>query len=301
MPESRIGEQVREFHLAFGLPVRSAPDVGVGLDQTALRLALIEEEVGELRTAALAGDLIGIADALADIVYVAYGSAHVYGIDLDAVLDEVHDSNMTKLGPDGRPLHRADGKVIKGPDYRPPDVARRPGRSVEQFDHRRADSAFLIGVGRKLEIPAGNSIDRWQRGVRARLPRIPCPPGGLMSTSVGRWFRKITTDDEVMEADQLSSESTASGCQRASECWQGQSVAVLGRLRSVDLRPTDALATLNAELWDGTDAIQLVWFGRRSIPGVETGRIVKVSGRLALKDGRKTIYNPVYQLMPAHS
>ncbi len=122
-----------------------------------------------------------------------------------------------------------------------------------------------------------------------------------MSTAIGRWFKKLTTDDEAMDADQLSSESTASGCQRASECWQGQPVAVLGRLRSVDLRPTDSLASLTAELWDGTDEIQLIWLGRRSIPGVETGRIVKVKGRLALKDGHKTIYNPVYQLMPAHS
>ena len=53
----------------------------------------------------------------------AYGTAHVYGIDLDAVLDEVHASNMTKLDENGRPLRRADGKVLKGPGYRPPDVA----------------------------------------------------------------------------------------------------------------------------------------------------------------------------------
>lgn len=101
-----------------------APSAEVGIEQMALRQALIEEEVGELRQAALAGDIVGIADALADIVYVAYGSACVYGIDLDAVLDEVHASNMTKLGADGCPVRRADGKVLKGPDYRPPDIGR---------------------------------------------------------------------------------------------------------------------------------------------------------------------------------
>ncbi len=121
--KSRAGAQVGDFHRAYGLPMRSAPTVDVGLDQLELRLALIEEEVGELAGAARAGDLIGVADALADIVYVAYGTAHVYGIDLDAVLDEVHASNMTKLGADGRPIRRADGKVLKGPDYRPPDIA----------------------------------------------------------------------------------------------------------------------------------------------------------------------------------
>ncbi len=121
---SRIARQVRDFHRAFDLPVREVPDIEVGPEQVSLRVALLEEEIGELRDAAHAGDLVGIADALADIVYVAYGSAHVYGIDLDAVLDEVHASNMTKLGADGRPIHRADGKVIKGPAYRPPAVDR---------------------------------------------------------------------------------------------------------------------------------------------------------------------------------
>jgi predicted HAD superfamily Cof-like phosphohydrolase len=120
---SRALGQVGEFHRAYGLPVRESPTAAVGEDQVELRLALIEEEVGELADAARAGDLIGVADALADIVYVAYGTAHVYGIDLDAVLDEVHASNMTKLGADGRPIRRADGKVLKGPDYRPPDIA----------------------------------------------------------------------------------------------------------------------------------------------------------------------------------
>ena len=120
---SRAGGQVGDFHRAYGLPLRVAPTAEVGTDQVALRQALIEEEVGELATASRVGDLVGVADALADIVYVAYGTAHVYGIDLDAVLDEVHASNMTKLGADGRPVRRADGKVLKGPGYRPPDIA----------------------------------------------------------------------------------------------------------------------------------------------------------------------------------
>ncbi len=119
---SRIALQVGEFHRSYELPMRTSPTEDIGPEQTDLRLALIEEEVAELRQAAVAGDLVGIADALADIIYVAYGSAHVYGIDVDSVLDEVHASNMTKLGSDGRPVRRADGKILKGPDYRPPDV-----------------------------------------------------------------------------------------------------------------------------------------------------------------------------------
>ena len=122
-----------------------------------------------------------------------------------------------------------------------------------------------------------------------------------MSTSIGRWFKKLTRDDDSVDADQLSSEVDAFGCQHAAACWQGQKVTVIGRLRAVDLKPTDALATLVAELYDGTDAIQLIWLGRRSIPGVETGRTVRAKGRLAVRDGRKVIYNPDYELMPAHA
>jgi len=127
---SRAHGQVGDFHLAYGLPIRSEPTVAIGPDQVTLRQALIEEAVYELAEAADVGDLVGVADALADIVYVAYGTAHVYGIDLDAVLDEVHASNMTKLGADGRPVRRADGKVLKGPDYRPPDVRAVLGRGA---------------------------------------------------------------------------------------------------------------------------------------------------------------------------
>jgi predicted HAD superfamily Cof-like phosphohydrolase len=120
---SRARSQVGDFHRAYGLPIRDVPTATVGPEQALLRQALIEEEVRELADAARVGDLVGVADALADIVYVAYGTAHVYGIDLDAVLDEVHASNMTKLGADGRPVRRADGKILKGPGYRPPDIA----------------------------------------------------------------------------------------------------------------------------------------------------------------------------------
>lgn len=120
---SRIAGQVAEFHRSFDLPIATAASAHVGEEQARLRQALIDEETGELREAVAAGDLIEVADALADIVYVAYGTALVYGIDLDAVLDAVHTSNMTKLGADGLPVRRADGKVLKGPGYRPPAIA----------------------------------------------------------------------------------------------------------------------------------------------------------------------------------
>ncbi len=152
---SRIAQQVGEFHRSYELPIRTSPTALVGQDQVDLRLALVEEEVAELRQACLAGDLVGIADALADIVYVVYGTAHVYGIDLDAVLDEVHASNMTKLGPDGRPVRRADGKVLKGPGYRPPDVNSVLGSEVGRYAGRMSDQCGPATAG----APSGTLAD----------------------------------------------------------------------------------------------------------------------------------------------
>jgi hypothetical protein len=122
-----------------------------------------------------------------------------------------------------------------------------------------------------------------------------------MITRIGQWLKKLAADDETVDAEVLSSEVESSGCQHAAGCWQGQRVTVIGRLRAVNLHPSDALATLVAELYDGTDSVSLIWLGRRSIPGVETGRTVKAKGRLAMKDGQKVIYNPDYELMPAHA
>jgi len=87
-----------------------------------LRYELLREELEELRNALDKEDIIEIADALTDILYVAYGAGHAFGIDLQSCYYEVHMSNMSKLGEDGKPIHREDGKVIKGPNYRPPNL-----------------------------------------------------------------------------------------------------------------------------------------------------------------------------------
>jgi predicted HAD superfamily Cof-like phosphohydrolase len=103
---------------------QALPSAAIPLDLAQLRVELLREEVDELAKAAREVDIVEIADALADIVYVAYGSAVTYGIDLDAVLTEVHRSNMSKLDRLGRPVFRADGKVAKSELYTPPDVRR---------------------------------------------------------------------------------------------------------------------------------------------------------------------------------
>jgi predicted HAD superfamily Cof-like phosphohydrolase len=113
---------VVDFHAAFGLPRHSRPTTGIPAEIASLRVRLLNEEVEEFAQASESSDPVAIADALADIVYLAYGSAVTYGIDLDAVLAEVHRSNMTKLDAGGHPIFREDGKVLKSASYTPPNI-----------------------------------------------------------------------------------------------------------------------------------------------------------------------------------
>ena len=114
-------ERVREFHFTFDHPVAEAPTL-VSDKLGALRIRLIAEELAEYSEALFAGDLVEIADALGDLSYVVNGAALVHGIDLPSVVEEIHRSNMTKLGADGKPVRREDGKILKGPNYEPPNL-----------------------------------------------------------------------------------------------------------------------------------------------------------------------------------
>ena len=87
-----------------------------------LRVDLIAEELNELVDALADDDMVEIADALTDILYVTYGAGVAFGIELDGCFNEVHRSNMSKLGPDGKPIYREDGKVLKGADYSKPNL-----------------------------------------------------------------------------------------------------------------------------------------------------------------------------------
>ena len=124
--------QVRLFHEAFRLPIAETPAlVDGGLARQ--RHQLLLSEVTEVYDAVLKNNLAGVAQELADCVYVLYGTALVYGIDLDAVVAEVHEANMTKMPADGVPLV-VDGKIMKGENYRKPDVAAVLGRQGMERD-----------------------------------------------------------------------------------------------------------------------------------------------------------------------
>ncbi len=114
-------EKVGIFMKTFGQEVKTKPSLSTN-QINELRLSLINEELDELKVAMDKKDLIEIADALTDILYVTYGAGHALGIDLDKCFEEVQNSNMSKLGKDGRPIYNELGKVMKGPNYFKPNL-----------------------------------------------------------------------------------------------------------------------------------------------------------------------------------
>ena len=109
------------FMKTFGQDVKKKPSFSTDkINQ--LRISLIQEELDELKEAMNNKDLIEVADALTDLLYVTYGAGHAFGIDLDKCFNEVQNSNMSKLGEDGKPIYNQKGKVLKGPNYFKPDL-----------------------------------------------------------------------------------------------------------------------------------------------------------------------------------
>ncbi|MDB9971188.1 nucleoside triphosphate pyrophosphohydrolase family protein [Alphaproteobacteria bacterium] len=114
-------QKVKVFMETFGQEVKEKVEFP-NTKTTELRYDLIKEELDELRDAIDQKDMIEIADALTDILYVTYGAGHAFGINLDNCFNEVQDSNMSKLGENGKPIYNEVGKVMKGPKYFKPDL-----------------------------------------------------------------------------------------------------------------------------------------------------------------------------------
>ena len=119
-------EALIEFHRAMGVHVAERPTAVLPVGVAEVRLSLLEEELQEYREALAQGDLVAIADALTDLLYVLLGAFVSHGLQdvAEALFEEVHRSNMTKRGPDGQVIYREDGKVLKPPSYEPPDLRR---------------------------------------------------------------------------------------------------------------------------------------------------------------------------------
>jgi len=114
-------EKVKKFMQTFGQEVKSKPSFPND-KIIKLRYELIEEELSELQAAIKDKDITEVADALTDILYVTYGAGHSFGINLDRCFEEVQNSNMSKLGDDGKPIFNEAGKVMKGPNYYKPNL-----------------------------------------------------------------------------------------------------------------------------------------------------------------------------------
>ena len=115
--------KVGTFMKTFGQEVKTKPSFSSDKINK-LRIDLIKEELDELQEAMKNNDLLEVADALTDILDVAYGAGHAFGIDLDKCFDEVQNSNMSKLGENGKPIYNESGKVMKGPNYFKPDLSK---------------------------------------------------------------------------------------------------------------------------------------------------------------------------------
>ena len=115
--------KVKIFMETFGQEIKTKPSFSSDKINT-LRYELIKEELEELKEAMENKDLLEVADALTDILYVTYGAGHALGIDLDKCFEEVQSSNMSKLGEDGKPIYNESGKVMKGPKYFKPDLTK---------------------------------------------------------------------------------------------------------------------------------------------------------------------------------
>ena len=114
-------EKVGIFMKTFGQELKTKSELSTEKINK-LRISLIEEELDELKLAIKENNIKEVADALTDILYVAYGAGHAFGINLDKCFEEVQNSNMSKLGDDGKPIYNENGKVMKGPSYFKPDL-----------------------------------------------------------------------------------------------------------------------------------------------------------------------------------
>lgn len=118
-------QMVREFHDAFGINNLNAPTADIGEKTIQLRFDLMKEENEEYLEAAKANDLVEVADALGDMLYILYGTMLAHGMQdkIEEVFTEIQRSNMSKLGADGKPIYREDGKVLKGENYFTPNIS----------------------------------------------------------------------------------------------------------------------------------------------------------------------------------
>ncbi|MFE9631332.1 OB-fold nucleic acid binding domain-containing protein [Streptomyces sp. NPDC006463] len=129
---------------------------------------------------------------------------------------------------------------------------------------------------------------------RPEMPAKPARPAGRFR----RMIERLSSSQEELHSAELQEDAEAAGCTRICDCHDRQIVKVTGTLRTVTLRPRAGVPALEAELFDGSAALDVVWLGRRSIVGIEPGRRMIASGRISMTHGRRVLFNPKYELRP---
>jgi hypothetical protein len=120
------------------------------------------------------------------------------------------------------------------------------------------------------------------------------PRGGF----VRRLLSRLSADPDELDAEDLKAAIPAQGATPIAQCHDREAVCIHGTLRTVTFRPRAGVPALQAELWDGTGSVTVVWLGRRTIPGIHPGRAIRVRGRITALGGQRAIYNPIYELRP---
>jgi hypothetical protein len=116
-----------------------------------------------------------------------------------------------------------------------------------------------------------------------------------------RLFDRLTADPERLHAEELQERIAAVGARPIAQCTDREKVHIAGTLRTVTIRPRAGVPSLEADLWDGTGSVAVIWLGRREIPGINPGRHMRISGRITTLGGHRAIYNPIYELLPSPS
>jgi hypothetical protein len=133
----------------------------------------------------------------------------------------------------------------------------------------------------------------------AEVSAVEDPPRQQRRSALRRLFSRLAADTGELEADELQAEIHAGGATPIATCPDREQVCLVGTLRTVTFRPRAGVPSLEAELWDGTGTVTVVFLGRRQIPGISPGRTIKLRGRVTTLRGHRAIYNPIYELKGA--
>jgi hypothetical protein len=145
--------------------------------------------------------------------------------------------------------------------------------------------------------PANPSADARASGRDADPDTVPRRP----RRGLRRLLDRLTADATTLHAEELQERIAAAGARPIAQCTDREKVCIAGTLRTVTIRPRAGVPSLEADLWDGTGDVAVVWLGRRDIPGITAGRHIRVRGRITTLDGHRAMFNPIYELLPSPS